>query len=189
MLTAPNRTRTGKLVMITMAEDVLKLAPKGVHDFRKFIRHDEIAHFLNADRCERMGRTGRMVPAESEGIPKQLDTLTDRFRYYRYRIMSRIHALSNGDVRHLAHTIRRVWLWPRMTFRQALLKESISPKSPLYPCPTKDDSRVTITSVYRHIDTSGVLFFPKLNFWSRVPFRNVAYMTAFRKSRDSVTCD
>eukprot|EP01057_Protomagalhaensia_wolfi_P005773 Protomagalhaensia_wolfi_Nauph_80__5772@NODE_708_length_2086_cov_61_260381_g530_i0_p1_GENE_NODE_708_length_2086_cov_61_260381_g530_i0NODE_708_length_2086_cov_61_260381_g530_i0_p1_ORF_typecomplete_len391_score13_31Methyltransf_23/PF13489_6/1_8e24Methyltransf_31/PF13847_6/2_3e20Methyltransf_31/PF13847_6/5_1e03Methyltransf_11/PF08241_12/2_3e13Methyltransf_12/PF08242_12/1_8e13MetW/PF07021_12/0_00015MetW/PF07021_12/0_00012Methyltransf_9/PF08003_11/3_3e10Methyltransf_25/PF13649_6/4e10CMAS/PF02353_20/0_ len=189
MITTPNRTRIGKFAMITMAEDVLKLAPKGVHDFRKFIRHDEIAHFLNADRCEQVRRATMGIPAKPESIPKQLDTLPDRFCYYRQRLMNRIHTLSNRDVRCLASPIRRFWLWPRMTLRQAFLKESVSPKSPLYPCPTKDDSRVTITSMYRHIDTSGVLFFPKLNFWSRVPFKNVAYMTAFKKSRDSATCE
>eukprot|EP01053_Blabericola_migrator_P001808 Blabericola_migrator_1__1807@NODE_148_length_12903_cov_144_651293_g129_i0_p4_GENE_NODE_148_length_12903_cov_144_651293_g129_i0NODE_148_length_12903_cov_144_651293_g129_i0_p4_ORF_typecomplete_len336_score53_53Methyltransf_23/PF13489_6/4_4e26Methyltransf_31/PF13847_6/1_4e19Methyltransf_11/PF08241_12/8_3e14Methyltransf_12/PF08242_12/6_2e13Methyltransf_25/PF13649_6/4_7e03Methyltransf_25/PF13649_6/2_9e10Methyltransf_9/PF08003_11/3_3e09NodS/PF05401_11/1_3e08NodS/PF05401_11/1_1e03TehB/PF03848_14/2_2e07 len=48
MVTCPNRTALSRLTVVKMAEDVLKLADKGTHDWSKFIRHDELAYYMNA---------------------------------------------------------------------------------------------------------------------------------------------
>ena len=42
LFSTPNRTLLSKAVMITAAEDVLRLIPKGAHDWAKFRTPDEL---------------------------------------------------------------------------------------------------------------------------------------------------
>lgn len=42
VFSTPNRTALSKAVLITAAEDVLKLIPKGAHDWDKFVTPDEL---------------------------------------------------------------------------------------------------------------------------------------------------
>lgn len=75
--------------------------------------------------------------------------------------------------------------WPRLCIRTMLREYPISTASPLYP---SVDDATPIETTYRHLGTQGVFFVPKLNFWARVPFKCVAYMTAFQKLEGANCC-
>ncbi|XP_028170243.1 uncharacterized protein LOC114359904 isoform X1 [Ostrinia furnacalis] len=50
--TTPNRTLMSKIILIWIAEYVLKAIPKGTHDHKKFVRPSELSGMLQKNNCK-----------------------------------------------------------------------------------------------------------------------------------------
>eukprot|EP01055_Gregarina_sp_Pseudo9_P003429 Gregarina_sp_Pseudo_9__3428@NODE_35_length_5456_cov_132_485693_g32_i0_p2_GENE_NODE_35_length_5456_cov_132_485693_g32_i0NODE_35_length_5456_cov_132_485693_g32_i0_p2_ORF_typecomplete_len340_score72_58Methyltransf_23/PF13489_6/1_4e24Methyltransf_31/PF13847_6/2_8e17Methyltransf_11/PF08241_12/1_1e14Methyltransf_12/PF08242_12/3_7e12MetW/PF07021_12/0_00095MetW/PF07021_12/0_0001Ubie_methyltran/PF01209_18/2_6e10NodS/PF05401_11/5_6e05NodS/PF05401_11/0_018CMAS/PF02353_20/4_4e07Methyltransf_16/PF10294_9/6_4 len=100
MVTTPNRTWLSRLALISLAENVLKLVPKGVHSSQKFVRHDELAYVLNSTGCGSGGRWAECWTRPRLAIRKLLG-LSPLSEHSPLHPASRDAAFVKSDYRHL----------------------------------------------------------------------------------------
>lgn len=100
-----NRTALARFAVITVAEDILRLLPKGTHDPRLFIKPAELDAGL---------RTAGLVPGQTKGlgprgINRRLDLTFEPLpaRFILYMGIARRGPARSGGSRHFEASIQR----------------------------------------------------------------------------------